>query len=228
MAESASLVEFAFARFLEAEGWPRQKGTLRKTVVVDAKAVDIAHSGLARIGMGLGCARPQLAVQLFGDMFGGPQSSDEWAALLNELDPVSFLRLDPERWRRPWSFLAPPFAEAFVRNPLIPASQLEVEDAKLYRYKALSLGLVFGLLYLEEVRTAFREEHNSLENARKEFGNPIPDVDLPSPQEWFDMCERLVGHFERERRPLRALKEGLCSEPRIRQRLDESDRSLSE
>lgn len=223
MTERAVLPEYVFSNLLQAEGWPKQIGTFRKKTVVDIRSVDLAHRSLARLGVALGAGRPSIAARLLADMFKGPHTTDEWRDFLDEWSRVIFTGE-----KQPWESMAPQLAPGFQREPLVAPEVLEEQLIKFNRYRALALGLVWGLLEPEAAREAFAREQARIDADTAEFGRVPGAGPTPSgPDEWTQWAEGIVLDFERARRPLDPPNDALASEPRIAARLAEPHEGIS-
>lgn len=213
---------------LHALGWPKKKGLIFKSEVVDKFALARAVESLVRVGIVLGTGKPEVALRLLADVFYGREwTSDHVTGIFHDFDPKPLLLCNPSP--QPWQPNSPPPADFVIADlpfglvqgeELIPWPEIAAPAYQEIYSKSFLRGLVWGLAYPDEARNRYDADRDQALKDAAAAGVELGGVGMAATfDERLAEHEKFVAQFEAEQRRLSDIPEIFYSLPVIARRM---------
>ncbi len=196
------LLHWYVADQLHSRGWPKRKGFLREPYA-PAELVDQTLEQGLQLCMGLGAGRPELGARLIADAFpDNPWTGPSSDKLQDDLSRVGLRAIARHREISPWSAL---YADSRLSQWLteIDWRLLEHETTRNLWANLSAQAAYWGIAHEDEFRRAFEVAQRS----------------LPSVDEFYSVCEEVIGLFHEARPALSPIPRSLSEKGIIARRL---------
>ena len=202
LAEVTTLSIFGFyfvGNLMSQMGWPRKQG-IRKRLVYDELILGVAMAESVDWGAALGAGRPQLSLEMIGEIFRDSWDSDEPPSVKGFIE----LTANEDRWSS-WSTAASP-RDAVHAPDGTPGKSVSYEDFNAPKWRPLLEHYVFqallwGLSYpdrFEAWYAASLEDWESMMPTYRQMGVHL-DNELPPPlADFLAASEQIVRDYERD------------------------------
>ena len=217
------LLEFFPYSQLTKMDWPRTKGIFRRRRYVNALLADtIIEQGLQVI-VGLGAARPDIAIAMLADTFSGnpwtEESTEELFSGLRKAQDIVANHPDMTPWRALWQeFRLAPHSEEWGWSDLFD------DNIGLIRAQAGSRAVSWGLTNHYQMQTLFDREKSAYETSAPEanrYGLGVSDTyPFESLEQFYELCDNIVHTFNEALPAFPDIPPRLRTVPEVARRLE--------
>lgn len=205
---------------LNSMGWPKKTGLFIKKERVNSGVLFVAVQNLVKNAIALGVSRPNIAINLFADLF----TERDWTQesikqIWDDFNPHKKICNNPDK--APEETVAPlPLAVSENFETLIEWKFIFQETFQTLLHGKFGEGLVWGLSHPKEASACHKEQQQDhLKKLPKmlEAGldvRPLENLDTIAEE-----TEEIVNSFQREIRPLVKVPRELLNLPEVKARI---------